>query len=90
MPEVPDASLHRHSLPGTSDNLRYADDTVLLADSQDKLQAILDKVVIAGGEKGLSLNVKKTECMVASKKKMAQRCILHRKGENIKEVSSFN
>ena len=28
-------------------NLRYADDTVLLADSQDKLQAIPDKVVIA-------------------------------------------
>ncbi len=71
-------------------NLRYADDTVLLADSQDKLQAILDKVVTASEEKGLSLNVKKTECMVASKKKTAPRCILHSKGEKIKEVSSFN
>ena len=62
-----------HDLPGfivggyNLNNLRYADDTVLIADSQEKLQALLDRVVEASKEKGLTLNCKKTECMVVSK-----------------------
>ena len=50
-------------------NLRYADDTVLIADSEEKLQSILQTVTDASEEKGLQLNAKKTECMVISKKK---------------------
>ena len=45
-------------------NLRYADDTVLIADSEDKLQEILTTVAEESEKKGLQLNAKKTECMV--------------------------
>ena len=49
-------------------NLRYADDTVLIADSEQKLQTLLTTTTVKSIEKGLELNVKKTECMVISKK----------------------
>ena len=45
-------------------NLRYADDTVLLAKSVEDLQKLLDVVVRESELKGLSINCKKTECMV--------------------------
>jgi len=41
-------------------NIRYADDTVLLAESQEKLQDLLDKVVDTSRKKGLTINCKKT------------------------------
>ena len=50
-------------------NLRYADDTSLLAGSEEDLQRLLNIVVEESDKLGLSLNVKKTECMVVSKKK---------------------
>ena len=34
-------------------NLRYADDIVLIADSQEALQTFLDRVVTASEDKGL-------------------------------------
>ncbi|GFO32266.1 endonuclease-reverse transcriptase [Plakobranchus ocellatus] len=49
-------------------NLRYADDTVLIAESGKQLQKLLDTVVLKSQRMGLSLNVTKTECMVISKK----------------------
>ena len=49
-------------------NLRYADDTVLVAGSENELQAALDIVTEESGKRGLELNAKKTECMVISKK----------------------
>ena len=48
-------------------NFRYADDTVLIAESQEQLQELLDRVVNASRKKGLTINCKKTECMVVSK-----------------------
>ena len=55
-------------------NIRYADDTVLLAKSVEDLQKLLDVVVRESELKGLSINCKKTECMVVSKKKDIPRC----------------
>ena len=49
-------------------NLRYADDTVMIAKSERKLQDLLDKRVEESKKKGLTMNCKKTECMVVSKK----------------------
>ena len=49
-------------------NLRYADDTVLLAENEAGIQNILNKVVTESEKKGLQINIKKTECMVISKK----------------------
>ena len=41
-------------------NLRYADDTVLLAGSSEELQELLQRVQNKSEEYGLFLNVKKT------------------------------
>ena len=70
-------------------NLRYADDTVLMAESVEQLQKLLDTVVLASEAMGLSLNVKKTECMVVSKRSSNPRCNLVSKGERIKQVTKF-
>ena len=70
-------------------NIRYADDTVLIADSKEKLQSLLQRVHIASEEKGLSINVAKTECMVMTKGKERVRCELNLNGERIKQVDQF-
>ena len=49
-------------------NLRYADGTVLIAETEKKLQNILATVTFESENKGLQLNAKKTECMVISSK----------------------
>ena len=48
-------------------NIRYADDTVLITDSEEKLQDLVPALVRASGEHGLKLNVSKTKVMVISK-----------------------
>ena len=47
--------------------MRYADDTVLIADSEEKVQTILTTVTVESENKGLQQNAKKTECMFISK-----------------------
>ncbi|GFO30064.1 retrovirus-related pol polyprotein line-1 [Plakobranchus ocellatus] len=69
--------------------LRNADDTVLIAESGEQLQKLLNAVVLESERMGLSLNVKKTECMVISKKSSNPRCNLESKGEQIKQVTKF-
>ena len=39
-------------------NLRYADDTVLVVDSQDNLQMLLDRVVDESRKRGLTIKCK--------------------------------
>ncbi|GFO29571.1 histone-lysine N-methyltransferase SETMAR [Plakobranchus ocellatus] len=71
-------------------DLRYADDTVLIAEPGKQLQKFLDTVVLESERIGLSLNVKKTECMVISKKFSNPKCNLVSKGEKINQVTKFN
>ena len=70
-------------------NLRYSDDTVLMADSEEKLQNILTTVTVESENKGLQLNAKKTECMVISKHSVIPVCNILWKGERIKQVDTF-
>ena len=49
-------------------NLRYADDTVLISENEKDLQRLLNIVDSKSKEKGLELNSKKTEVMVISRK----------------------
>ena len=44
-------------------NLRYADDTALLADNVTSMKGMLHRVDIKGKEAGLKLNAKKTKVM---------------------------
>ena len=70
-------------------NIRYADETVLIADSEENLQRLLDITIEKSEEMGLTLNVKKTECMVISKKAIAPSCNLQSRGQQIKLVKKF-
>ena len=54
-------------------NLRYADDTVLIADSAKELQKLVDEVKNRSLVKGLKMNVKKTKTMVI-RKNVKSRC----------------
>ena len=70
-------------------NLRYVDDTVLLAKSEKELQDLLDKVFEEGKKKGLTINCKKTECMVVSKKE-SPACTPKIGDNTIKQLQKFN
>ena len=47
-------------------NLRYADDTTLMAESEEKLKSLLMKVKEKSEKAGLKLNVQKTKIMAYS------------------------
>ena len=47
-------------------NLRYADDTSLMAESEDELKSLLMKVKEESGKFGLKLSIQKTEIMASS------------------------
>lgn len=49
-------------------NNRYADDTVLMPDSEGKLKELLNKAVKESEKKGPTINCKKVEYMVVSSK----------------------
>ena len=46
-------------------NLRYADDTTLMAESEEELKSLLMKVKEESEEVGLKLNIQKTKTMVS-------------------------
>ena len=46
-------------------NLRYADDTTLLAESEEELKCFLMKVKEESGKAGLKLNIQKTKIMAS-------------------------
>ena len=45
------------------DNLRYADDTTLMAESEEELKSLLMKVKEENEKGGLKLNIQKTKIM---------------------------
>ena len=47
-------------------NLRYADDTTLVAESEEELKSLLMKVKEESEKVGLKLNIQKTEIMASS------------------------
>ena len=47
-------------------NLRYADDTTLMAESEEKLKSHLMKVKVESEKVGLKLNIQKTKIMASS------------------------
>ena len=47
-------------------NLRYADDTTLMAESEEKLKSLLMKVKEESEKVGLKLNIEKTKVMASS------------------------
>ena len=53
-------------LPGKNiNNLRYADDTTLVAESEEELKSLLMKVKKESEKVGLKLNIQKTKIMAS-------------------------
>ena len=56
----------KSKLPGAINNLRYADDTTLMAESEEELKSLLMKVKEESEKVGLKLNIQKIEIMASS------------------------
>ena len=54
-------------------NLRYADDTTLMAENEEELKSLLMKVKEETEKVGLNLNIQKTKIMASSPITMANR-----------------
>ena len=53
-------------IPGRNiNNLRYADDTTLMAESEEELKSLLMKVKVESGKVGLKLNIQKKNIMAS-------------------------
>lgn len=58
-------------------NIHYAEDTVLMADSQGKLKELLNMVVKESKKKKMTIKCKNIECIAFVSKKDSLRCELH-------------
>ncbi|GFS11155.1 endonuclease-reverse transcriptase [Elysia marginata] len=70
-------------------NIRYADDTVLIAENKDDLQELLNIVEEESRKKGLELNSKKTEVMVISRKQEPPKCDIFINDAKLKQQDKF-
>ena len=50
---------------GNINNLRYAEDTTLMAESEEELKSLLMKVKVESEKVGLKLNIQKTKIMAS-------------------------
>ncbi|GFN89036.1 endonuclease-reverse transcriptase [Plakobranchus ocellatus] len=70
-------------------NLRYADDTVLIAENKEDLQKLLNIVKEESRKKGLELNNKKTEVMVISRKQESPKCDIFINEVKLRQTEKF-
>ena len=57
---------HNQDFARNINNLRYADDTTLMAESEEEQKSLLMKVKEEGEKVGLKLNIQKTKIMASS------------------------
>ena len=69
----------------TISNLRYADDTILMGESEEELKSLLMKVKEESEKVGLKLNIQKTKIMASSPITSWQV-----DGETVEAVKDFN
>ena len=53
-------------IPGRNINLRYADDIIIMAESEEELKSLLMRVKQESEKVGLKLNIQKTKIMASS------------------------
>ena len=65
---MPDRMKHKleSRLPGEINNLRYADDTTFMAESEEEPKSLLMKVKEESQKDGLKLNIQKTKITASS------------------------
>ena len=69
----------------TINNLRYADDTTLMAESEEELKSLLMKVKVGSEKVGLKLNIQKTKIMASGPIITSW----EKDGETVETVSDF-
>ena len=69
-------------------NLRHADDTVIIAETEVELQQLIDIVVRESENKGLYLNGSKSFTMVFSKSTVIPTCNIAMHGTSLEQVNS--
>ena len=69
--------------------IRYADDAVLINDSEEKLKMLVQKVSEHSEAMGIKINGKKTKTMVITKKDKSPTIPLRINNDEIKEVDNF-
>ena len=65
-------------------NLRYADDTTHMAESEEELKSLLMKVKVESEKEGLKLNIQKTKIMA-----FGPTTSWEKEGETVETVSGF-
>ena len=70
-------------------NIRYADDTVLIADTEEKLQRLVDSLNEGCERYGLKINIGKTEVMGLTKRPEQLPVSISLRGDTLNQVSSF-
>ena len=70
-------------------NIRYADDMVLVADTEEKLQALVDKLQEECGGVGLRINIMKTEVMGITKRRERLMVDINIEGSPLYQVDRF-
>ena len=70
-------------------NIRYADDSVLLATSENKLQELIDQVVFHSKNCGMEINTKKRECMAITKSQSIPMCKITIDGITLNQVEKL-
>ena len=70
-------------------NLRYADDTVSIAESKNQLQQLMDTVVEEREAKGLFMNSAKSFTMVFSNSEVRPTCKITVHGNTLEQVDRF-
>ena len=70
-------------------NLRYADDTALLARNGKELSELTSKINEVGKQFGMKINIKKTPAMVVSKKPNSPKINIAIDGQKIEQVTSY-
>ena len=69
-------------------NLRYADDTALLAGIEKELTELTSKINEVGKQFGMKINIKKTNVMVVSRKPDSPKINIAIDGQQIEQVTS--
>jgi hypothetical protein len=69
-------------------NIRYADDTAIVADNIEDLQCLLNDLTLASEARGLKINIKKTKSMIISRNDYPNAKI-YVSGEEIEQVRQF-
>ena len=72
----------------TITNIRYADDTIILAASEQQLQRIIDKLDATCEQYGMAMNAKKTKTMIVEKTPEKQ-CEINVKGQRLTQVKQY-